>query len=183
MTWNQLGTAESSHGDPVNEIQIFLEIAALAGLTRWVKDGKLRGGKHKDSKLVHVGHSFGSIITHGMSNAAPDLSDGIVLTAFNQVPNFFGLFMFGSDFISVKDIKGLADRYADGYLCSQSAIGLQSNFFAPGDFDDKMLSATAAGGQPAAIGELLTLASMPRRSKFKHPVLIVTGGTKLACRF
>ncbi|KAM4057221.1 alpha/beta hydrolase family protein [Hirsutella rhossiliensis] len=175
LSWDRLGIAHSSHGDPIDEIQIFLAIAALEELTKWVKHGKLQGGKHKYSKMVHIGHSFGSAITLGMTSANPELSDAIVLSGFSQVPSFLAQFLLGANFISVKGVEFLAPKYSEGYLASKSTVGLQTNFFAPGDFDPKILGAAAITGQPAAIGELMTLGSVSPQSNFKGPVLIVTG--------
>lgn len=151
-------------------------MAALEGLTKWVKRGKLCGGKHRHSKMVHVGHSFGSAITLGMTSANPGLSNGIVLTGFSQVGNFLAQFLLGANFISVKGVKHLADKYTEGYLAAKSTVGLQTNFFAPHEFDPQVFEISALTSQPAAIGELLTLGSTPTKSKFNGPVLIVTGG-------
>lgn len=176
LSWDRLGIAQSSHGDPIGEIQVFLEIAALRGLTQWVKDGKLFDGKHKNSKMVHVGHSFGSIITHGMTNETPELSNGIVLTGFTQVGTYLAQFLLGANFVSAKSVPALAEQYSEGYLATRSTIGLHTNFFAPRNFDPQVLQIAESTGQPAAIGELLTLGSMPAKSRFNGPVLIVTGG-------
>ncbi|KJZ70389.1 hypothetical protein HIM_10233 [Hirsutella minnesotensis 3608] len=175
LSWDRLGIGHSSHGDPIAEIQIFMEIAALKALTRWVKQGKLPGGKHKASKVVQVGHSFGSSIVLGLNNESPELSNAMILTGFGQVPNFVPEFALGGNFVSVKEAKGLADKYVEGYLAGQSTVGLHTNVFAPGGFDPRILTAAAMSGQPAAIGEFLTMGGVAPKTQFKGPVLIITG--------
>jgi hypothetical protein len=39
LSFNRLGIGNSTHGEPLNEIQIFLEIAATAQLTQMLRNG------------------------------------------------------------------------------------------------------------------------------------------------
>ncbi|PNY29728.1 Uncharacterized protein TCAP_00355 [Tolypocladium capitatum] len=175
LSWDRLGVGHSTHGDPVSEIQIFLEIAALKELTQLARDGKIRCVEHRFKKIVHLGHSFGSAMTFALTNMYPAISDAIVLTGFSQVPSFIGLFMLGGNFAPVKEIRTLKDRYVEGYVAPKTSIGVHINFFAPGAFDPKMLQAATATGQPAAVGELLTVGSTGATSEFGGPVLVITG--------
>ncbi|QPH02501.1 hypothetical protein C2857_006711 [Epichloe festucae Fl1] len=175
LSWDRLGLGNSSHGEPVNEIQIFLEIAALKALTDGARAGLLCGVPHKYEKTVHLGHSFGSAMTFGLSAMYPDVTDGIVLTGFSQVPQFMAYFVLGANFAPVKEIESLADQYDVGYIAPKSSIGVHINFFGPGDFDPKLLEAATATGQPATVGELLTVGSGPTTSEFAGPVMIITG--------
>lgn len=177
LTWDRPGIGGSSKGDPVDDIQIFLEIAALERLTSKLRNGTLWGVNTHYSKMVHVGHSFGSAITYGFANAHPMLSDGIVLTGFTQVPNYIGLFAVAGNFIPVSKIPAAADAYPTGYVGVSSSAGVQTNFFGSGDFDPELLQFAFENGQPAAYGEFLTVASgAGEPSSFKGPVLIITGG-------
>lgn len=82
LTFDRLGIANSSHGEPLNEIQSFLEVAATVQLTQMLRNGTFPGVNHTFSKVVHVGHSFGSAHTYSLANMHPNLTDGIVLTGF-----------------------------------------------------------------------------------------------------
>ncbi|GAB0135786.1 hypothetical protein EsDP_00004111 [Epichloe bromicola] len=175
LSWDRLGLGNSSHGEPVNEIQIFLEIAALKALTDRARAGLLCGVPHKYEKTVHLGHSFGSAMTFGLSAMYPNVTDGIVLTGFSQVPQFMAYFVLGANFAPVKEIESLADQYDAGYMAPKSSIGVHINFFGPGDFDPKLLEVATATGQPATVGELLTVGSGPTTSEFAGPVMIITG--------
>lgn len=177
FTWDRLGVGASSKGDPVNEIQIFLEIAALQGLTTQLRQGGIKGINTKYKKVAHIGHSFGSVMTYALANVSPQLTDAIVLTGFTQVPNYLPLFAYGNNFIPVKKNSDLADNYPAGYMCPESDVGVQTQFFAEGDFDPKVLKIAAANGQPTTPGELLTIgAPMMVPSAYSGPVLIITGG-------
>ncbi|KAL7792434.1 hypothetical protein V8C37DRAFT_416327 [Trichoderma ceciliae] len=176
FTWDRLGIAGSSKGDPVNEIQQFLEIAALTKLSNLLRDGSVKGIGTKFSKFVHVGHSFGSTITYNFINANPDFSDAAILTGFSQNPNFVNSFVLGGNFEPVKEIPTLAATYPVGYWAPQSSIGINIQFFAPGDFDPKMLANAFATGQAATPGEFLTIGSgSDDTNAFKGHLLIVTG--------
>ena len=55
LAYDRLGTGNSSHGEPLNEIQAFLEIAALAELTNMLRKGTFPGVKQTFGKVTHVG--------------------------------------------------------------------------------------------------------------------------------
>lgn len=55
LSYDRLGIGNSSHGEPLNEIQAFLEIAALAELTTLSRNGTLPGVTQRFGKITHVG--------------------------------------------------------------------------------------------------------------------------------
>lgn len=57
FAYDRLGIGKSSHGDPNIEIQTALEVESLAQITRMIRNGSVPGLR----KIVHVGHSFGSV--------------------------------------------------------------------------------------------------------------------------
>jgi hypothetical protein len=170
---------QSSHGNPLNEIQVFLEIAALHELTTLFSgDGGFAGIPGFYKSILHAGHSFGSVITYNLVNMYPTISQGIALTGFSQDGSFLPEFALGADFVPVSDIPALKNEYAPGYYAPVSTVGVQTNFFGPGDFDPEILNEADATGQPFAVGEALTVAAgtgVPNE-KFAGPVLVITGG-------
>ncbi|KJZ74793.1 hypothetical protein HIM_05910 [Hirsutella minnesotensis 3608] len=126
---------------------MFLEIGALKKLTDHVKSGDLPGGRHKNSKLILVGHSFGSVISLVLTNDHPEVSDGIILTGFTQATNFMPEFILGSDFVPSME-----------------------------SFEPIILQQSVKLGQPVTCGEILTMGPVSMKSRFKGPVFIVTGG-------
>ncbi|RFU75771.1 hypothetical protein TARUN_6530 [Trichoderma arundinaceum] len=176
FAWDRLGIAGSSKGNPINEIQQYLEIAALTELSYQLRDGSIKGIKTKFDKFVHVGHSFGSAITYNFVHANPDFSDAAVLTGFSQNPSFVAAFLLGGNFEPVKKIPALKSTYPVGYVAPQSSIGVNIQFFAPNDFNPKVLESSFATGQAAAPGEILTIgAGTGVVNDFKGHLLIITG--------
>ncbi|EHK15318.1 uncharacterized protein TRIVIDRAFT_38049 [Trichoderma virens Gv29-8] len=176
FTWDRLGVGASSKGNPINEIQQYLEVAALTELSTLLRKGCVKGINAKFSKFVHVGHSFGSAITYNFVNANPDFSDAAVLTGFSQNANFLSGFALGGNFKPVKEIPSLAAKYPAGYVAVPSSVGVNIQFFAPGDFDPKMLASAFANGQPATPGEILTIgAGLSTVNAFRGHLLIATG--------
>lgn len=99
FSYDRLGIGNSSHGEPRNEIQSFLEVQALAALTRQLRNGTTTGlNGNGYSKVVHIGHSFGSAQTYALVNLYPELSDAAILTGFSMNASFVGLFAAGNDF-------------------------------------------------------------------------------------
>ncbi|KAI9670581.1 MAG: hypothetical protein M1831_005801 [Alyxoria varia] len=208
LSFDRLGVGRSDHGDPKNEIQSFLEVEALAAMTRMLRNGTLPTVDRAFKRVVHVGHSFGAAQSHSLAAKYPDLSDGLVLTGFSLNASFVGYFGAGSNFQQArlnqplrfggqqstegfKDLvntHGLTDTFAPpealpqkpydyelGYLTNSNAGALQYLFLWPGSFDEQLAYVGEATKQPVAIGELLTLGSVPAESSFDGPVIVVTG--------
>jgi len=98
LSFDRLGIGNSSHGEPLNEIQIFIEIAATAQLTQMLRNGTFPGVNQTFNKVVHVGHSFGSAQTYALAGMHPNITDGIVLTGFSMNGSFVSSFAAGGNF-------------------------------------------------------------------------------------
>lgn len=131
---------------------------------------------HHFTNKVHIGHSFGSAMTYALSSRYPNITDAIVLTGFSQAPSYLGLFALGANFAPVAGNPALAHKYTTGYVAPKSSIGVHIDFFGPGDFSEAMLDSATRTGQPAALGELLTVADgAAAPSNFGGAVQIITG--------
>ena len=64
-----------------------------------LRNGTFPGVNHAFDKVLHVGHSFGSVQTYALVNMYPDISDGIVLTGFSMNGSFVPFFAAGADFV------------------------------------------------------------------------------------
>ena len=176
MAIDRLGIGQSTRfKDPINEGQLWLEVAALKSITQSLRSGQLEGcGKYQ--KIVHVGHSFGSSQTYALTAADPSISDAIILTGFSQNGSFASQFILGSNFIIANTVSSLSS-YATGYLAPNSVVGGQIDFFAPGSFDPNVLQVSYQTGQPVTPGEILTLTGASAKpNTFTKPVLVITGG-------
>ncbi|KAF2673752.1 alpha/beta-hydrolase [Microthyrium microscopicum] len=175
FSWDRLGVGESSHGEPINEIQVWLEVAALSSLTGLLRNGSLPGAGQKYEKLIHVGHSFGSIQSYTLAVINPSISDGLILTGFSQNGSFISDFLYAGGLIEANTLSSLQE-FPTGYLASSDVSSAQRNFFSPGDFDPDILSVAYSTGQPVTPGELLTIGGLSGvPSEFAGPVLVITG--------
>lgn len=176
---DRLGIGQSTHfTDPVNQGQLWLEVAALREVTQLARNASLPGGVGSAGfqKIVHVGHSFGSSETYALTAQDPTISDGIILTGFSQNGSFASQFILGSNFIEANTISALSS-YTTGYLAPMSTIGVHIDFFAPNSFDPNVLQAAYMTGQPVTPGEILTLTGASAKpNTFAKPVLVITGG-------
>ncbi|KPI43771.1 uncharacterized protein AB675_6439 [Cyphellophora attinorum] len=178
LTYDRLGIGCSSHGDPISEIQIFLEVEALAALTELVRTpyGLYDHGISENYQhVIHAGHSFGAIMTYALASTYPESSDAIILQGFSTDPTWIPFFMLGGEFVTVQSTP-LSSQYPPGYLVSGSKSAVQTNFFAPNDFDPAILDYIVnVVGQPVAMGELLSIGGVGGPSGYKGPVLVITG--------
>ena len=174
FSWDRLGIGMSDHPDPIAEVQSPLEEAALVALTKMLQAGSISGVPQFE-KVVHVGHSFGSELSYGLSRDYPTLSSGVILTGFSQNTSFLPYFQLGGNFIAVQN-SPLASQYQPGYLAAGDESAVHTNFFAPMDFDPAILDYAFANGQPVSVGELLTIGGQAMGVNVAAvPFLIVTG--------
>lgn len=174
FTWDRLGIGESSHGNPLTEIQALLEVDALRALTVALRAGDVSGISTAFDTVVHVGHSFGSEHSYALTAMYPDISDGLGLTGFSQNGSFTAFFLLGGNFIEANDVAAFSSL-PDGYLAAGDPSAVQTNFFAPGDFDPAILTYAYKNGQPVTVGELLTIGGEAASvNHFAGPVHIVT---------
>ncbi|KAF7861441.1 hypothetical protein EAF04_008006 [Stromatinia cepivora] len=81
---DRLGIGESSKADPTSIIQVPAELSAIVEVTKLLRAGTLSGITiSKPNKLVHVGHSFGSILSYELVSAHPNITDGLILQGFS----------------------------------------------------------------------------------------------------
>ncbi|KAL1635543.1 hypothetical protein SLS56_001594 [Neofusicoccum ribis] len=128
FSYDRLGIGASDHGDPLNEIQTNLEIAALRALTDKLRNGALPGVDAAYDTIVHVGHSYGSVQSFVFAHRYPNETQGIVLTGFSTNSSFMGFFAAGANFEEANLNEPL--RFLDlpdGYLVSADASSNQYN--------------------------------------------------------
>ncbi|KAF2088260.1 hypothetical protein K490DRAFT_73212 [Saccharata proteae CBS 121410] len=99
LSYDRLGIGNSSHGEPLNEIQSFLEIQALRALTTMLREGNFPNVPKTYPEIVHVGHSFGSAQTYQFASLYPNETQAIVLTGFSMNESFFPVFGGGANFV------------------------------------------------------------------------------------
>ncbi|WQF78774.1 Putative alpha/Beta hydrolase [Colletotrichum destructivum] len=170
FSWDRVGIAESTRGDPINEIQGWLEVAALKALTDKLRAGTIPEVGSTFDKIVHVGHSLGSIHTYALTAAYPDISDGIILTGFAPNVTFITALLLGGAFVQASD-------YAEGYFALSYEGAMQICFFAPGHFDPAILRLAYESSSPITVGELFTIGGeIGQLNAFAKPAFVIAGG-------
>ncbi|KAI4204176.1 MAG: hypothetical protein LQ350_001367 [Teloschistes chrysophthalmus] len=84
LSIDRLGEGNSSKADPLSVLQAPAEMSVLYELTSMLRNGTLPNVPHAFSKIVHVGHSFGSALSYLLAVMHPTASDGLILTGFSQ---------------------------------------------------------------------------------------------------
>ncbi len=175
LSYNRLGISGSTLADPDKEVQTTVELAILAQITQLAREGKLQGTK--PAKILHVGHSYGSVLSNALAAVKPSLSDGLVLTGYNHAMAGNPLFAANTNFL----IASLADpsrfppsQYPTGYVTWPSQWSNQYSFFAYPEFDPAVLAQAEATKQPLQIAELASAPLLTLNApSFKGPVLYV----------
>ncbi|KAL8909560.1 MAG: hypothetical protein Q9171_005006 [Xanthocarpia ochracea] len=88
LSIDRLGEGNSSKADPLSVLQVPAEMSALYELTMMLRSGTLPEVPQAFSKVVHVGHSFGSTLSYLLAIMHPTASDGLILTGFSQNGSF-----------------------------------------------------------------------------------------------
>ena len=181
---DRLGIGLSSRADPLNVIQAPATMSAIYEVTKRLRAGDLPDVQKKFEKIVHVGHSFGSILTYELVAMHPDISDGIILTGYSQNGSYVAAISAGMNWqVARMNQPARFGNHSTGYLTWSNLGSNQYGFFKPGYFDTQMLMHSEANKMPATLGEMLTLGSQPRSApEFKGPVMVFTGSKSSSCQ-
>ncbi|KAK7419606.1 hypothetical protein QQX98_003197 [Neonectria punicea] len=167
LTYDRIGTGGSTKPDAYTIVQSLTEVEVLKELTKLARSGKLIESSrinsdknirsYKPSKIVHVGHSFGSVLTIGMLSSYGELSDGAILTGFilgshlgdTKTPEF------GYEFAPANDARRFGDR-PSGYMVQATESNVQRIFLQKGTFEPEMLRYTESIKNTVTVGEILS---------------------------
>lgn len=92
---DRFGIGNSTHGDPFNEVQANSEVEALNEVTKKLRAGTIAEISCDYKKVVHVGHSFGSVQSYWLSALYPDSTDGVILTGYSAAGQFLPYIVAG----------------------------------------------------------------------------------------
>lgn len=92
---DRFGIGNSTHGDPFNEVQTLAEVEALNEVTKKLRAGSIKEINCTFEKVVHVGHSFGSVQSYWLSALYPNNTDGVVLTGYSGAGQFLPYIVAG----------------------------------------------------------------------------------------
>ena len=88
LSIDRLGVGNSSIADPLNVIQAPAELSALYQVTMMLRKGTLPSVPHAFTKIVSVGHSFGSDLSLGLAAMDPTATDALILTGYSANSSF-----------------------------------------------------------------------------------------------
>lgn len=143
-------------------------------MTSFLRSGQYTGTLGKPSKLVHVGHSFGSSLSNALIATTPQLSDAAILTGIAYNGTQFGTVLesFGLR-IATGQAPGKWTGRDNGYLTWVDAPANAVAFYKGGSYDKEVLWYSENNKQPIAIIEFLTLATLPAAAlAFTGPTMV-----------
>ncbi|KAF2809638.1 alpha/beta-hydrolase [Mytilinidion resinicola] len=181
FSYDRIGTGLSSVEDPYNVVQTPVELALLTHFTEQLKAGTLSHLIPKPSKLVHVGHSFGSILSNALIATRPELSDGVVLTGFSHNTTFEILFQISTGFhLASENQPARFGKRSSGYLTWGDKYANQYSFLKYPNFEPAVLEDAEANKFPFTVGEFITFGKVPYAApEFKKPILMIDGDSDL----
>jgi hypothetical protein len=191
LTYDRLGTGKSEKPDACDVVQIPVEVEILAGLTQLARNGKLISlskvlsatsnnatiSDFKPFKVVHIGHSFGSLVTSNMIEQYGNLSDGAILTGFllnnRMQENSIDVLYFDHEFAREHDPVRFG-QYPSGYFVLTTKSDLQKLFFQKASLDPELLNYTESIKQPETVGEYASESTSPLLSapEFRGPIQV-----------
>ncbi|CAK7222445.1 hypothetical protein SBRCBS47491_004867 [Sporothrix bragantina] len=187
LTYDRLGVGESDHPDAYEVVQANLELEILRQLTLMARNGSLYTfaeqakpaadaafkNRGQPAKIVHIGHSFGSVLTSAFIATYGDLTDGAIITGYvyGQYLGSAGSVAFAVEYAATGHPR--FDR-PSGYVVSKE-IGIQNIFFA-GDpktaYTPELFEYGVSLKQPVPVGEFASAYKILNRpgGSFMAPV-------------
>ncbi|KAK2810702.1 hypothetical protein FQN50_002745 [Emmonsiellopsis sp. PD_5] len=171
---DRLGSGNSSHPDPLLEVQASLEAEVLHQIVLQLRNGEL--GK-KFSKVAYVGHSMGSLIGMRATQLHPQDFDAVILTGWsaNFVENFPKILVG----VLLPAALGLPNRFAAFnplYLVLSIQQFVRQAFYGPdGTFDPAIEQYNWDNRDAVGLGELVSILAGTTETTYAGPVHIIDG--------
>lgn len=135
LAYDRLGSGLSDHPDPVEVVQLPLQIEILHALVQNLRNAEIGGYSFKN--VVGVGHSLGSAVTQGVAAKYPKDFDALILqgtsTNFNYA--FTGVASEDQQIANTQSLprfKNLADGY---HTPADNQFALQFAFYRSPGYD------------------------------------------------
>ncbi|KAF7116130.1 hypothetical protein CNMCM5793_004150 [Aspergillus hiratsukae] len=175
FSYDRLGVGESSHPDPIQIVQGPAQVSIAHALVGLLRDGELSATNF--SRVIGVGHSYGSAITTTVAATYPLDFDALVLTGFGD--NATGAPQFWAAQNLVPASTDLSQRFVgleDGYLVASTIYGVQYAFFHFPGFEIPILYLAFANRQTTTWGEQFTMETLEHPAEsYRGPVFVVNG--------
>ena len=177
VIYDRLGTGLSQ--DTTNgfdEPQAATEVEILAGVLSQLRAGTAVPGK-QFSKIVGVGHSYGSAQMQSITSSYPELLDGVVLTGFSNGSASFSTVVLAGSFTPIRNVfpERLPNKPSVWISTGDDASHIEAFFWPPnyaqGAFD--LARDYVDGATIAAFATLTTITKTA--ANFTGPVYVQTG--------
>jgi pimeloyl-ACP methyl ester carboxylesterase len=166
----------TSHIDKIPRVvQAATDAAIAKEIVRQLRSGVI--GSRKFTKIIAVGHSYGSIQINAITRTDPELIDHAILTGFTASLTGVALYLASASntpahLVSPQNFGNLPR----GYLMTALPQTLQINFLYWPEYTPEAGNLTRAKEQPDSHGVLVTLGTLPGPApNFKGSVAVVTG--------
>lgn len=176
LSYDRLGVGKSAHPQGIQTVQINYEVAQSIEIAQHLRSGSFPNIP-SFSKIVGVGHSYGSNLLTGVASVSPTAFDQLVLTGFsnNVTMGPLGLAGFESSIANV----AYPDRfpYGNDYLSTPSVSIDQKEFFHYPNYTQSALDLFTSTKGEYTIGQTNSIAATIAldRSNYTNPVFVITG--------
>ncbi|KAI1140524.1 hypothetical protein F5Y05DRAFT_424381 [Hypoxylon sp. FL0543] len=192
LMFDRIGTGKSDLPNAYEDVQVATEIEILAQITSMVRNKTLLSSakvvsttdnvtvsEPNPKHIVHVGHSYGSLLITGLLNQHGDMTDAALLTGFlpnstqiNAVP----VAAFEHDFAPISDPVRFG-KFSSGYIVLTSLNTLQKVYFTKATLEPELLNFTEEIKQPEAVALYASggQAYVQRGPAYKGPVQLIAG--------
>ncbi|TVY91828.1 hypothetical protein LAWI1_G003624 [Lachnellula willkommii] len=176
FSYDRLGTGLSTRPDPIQVVQMAIQVDILHTLAQALRTGRFGG--HRFDKVVGVGHSIGAALSQGVTRLYPEDFEAVILSGHSTsfADAIVGAIGTGMQ-IANMDPSGRFTGLANGYFSLGSSISAhQFAFYKYPHFDLNIFNSQRAISQCNIFGELWTLAQVyVPAPAFTGPVDIVNG--------
>lgn len=177
--YDRLGVGKSVRPDGLSVVQTPLEVEIAHSLATMLRQGMF--AQTNFSKVIGVGHSYGSIISEAVTANYPSAFDAAVLTGFSGNSTAVPVFLAAGNLV----IASLDQPYRfsglnNSYMVTAETIGNQIQFFRAPNFDPAILAEANANKGTVTIGEFFSLtASTKPAMNYTNPIAVVNGANDL----
>ncbi|KAB8360934.1 hypothetical protein FH972_024666 [Carpinus fangiana] len=176
LSIDRLGNGESTHPDPILDMQYPLQAAIYSNMISKVRQGAIANTRF--DKVALVCHSLGSLICNTLTTNHPEAADVLLLSSVSTRLPLAGTGVFATTQASPAAIAK-PDKFgslAPGYLYITSYAGREQLFYERSGHDPKIVQYDFDRAGTLAAGEAFSGLLGPSVSKgFKGPVYVVNG--------
>lgn len=173
--YDRLGTGASQKPqDGYNVVQGPTEVGILTAVAKMVKNTN-KVGNRKWGKTILIGHSYGSVQSNAVSQANPELIDGVILTGYSAYTMGLPFYLVSTVYTMAKSVfPNRLGNSPDSYLVTGTDYSGQQNFAYPYYVTPAANKLQRETEQPVTQGSLFTIGNLGGPTKFTGPVMVVT---------